>query len=57
MLRNYPDVLNVKQLCEAIGIGRNKAYELLNSNCIKHKRIGKNFCIPKKFVIKYLNEV
>ena len=35
MLNKYPDVLNVKQLCEVLDIGKNTAYKLLKSGNIK----------------------
>ena len=54
MFTNYPDVITIDQLCKMLGIGRAKAYKLLNSNVIKAKRIGKKFLIPKKAVIEFL---
>jgi len=41
MLNKYPDVLTVKQVAEALGIGVNKAYEMVNSRMIGSKRIGR----------------
>ena len=41
MLENYPDLLSIEQLCKILNIGRVKAYELLQANVIKNKRIGK----------------
>ena len=41
MLNNYPDVLTVKQLAEALNIGLNAAYELVNRHEIGAKRIGR----------------
>lgn len=56
MLNKYPDVLNVKQLCEVLGIGKNTAYKLLKSREIKALRIGAVYKIPKRDVIKYLTK-
>lgn len=36
MLNNYPDVLTVKQLAEALNIGLNAAYELVNQLRIRN---------------------
>lgn len=47
MLSNYPDVLTVKQLAEALNIGLNAAYELVNRHEIGAKRIGRAIRIPK----------
>ena len=54
MLNKFPDVLTVKQLAEALGIGVNKAYELVNLRIIGSKRIGRNIRIPKNCLIDYL---
>jgi len=54
MLENYKDILNIKELCEAIDIGKNTAYKLLNTGEIKSVRIGKVYKIPKVWVIEYI---
>ena len=54
MLNKYPDVLNVKQLCEVLGIGKNTAYKLLKSGEIKSVKIGHVYKIPKKYVKQYI---
>ena len=56
MLNKYPDVLNVKQLCEVLGIGKNTAYKLLKNREIKALRIGAVYKIPKREVINYLTK-
>lgn len=32
----YPDIMTVLQVSEALHIGRNSAYNLINSNSIRH---------------------
>ena len=54
IFENYPDVIDVKQLCKMLDIGRNMAYRLLNDELIKSVKIGKTHKIPKLWVIKYL---
>lgn len=54
MLNEYPDVMTVKQLSQALHIGMNSAYALLNSRMIGSRRIGKKYIIPKSCVIDYL---
>ena len=54
MLSKFPDVLTVAQLAEALGIGKNTAYKLINENVIGHKKIGRKTLIPKICVIAYL---
>lgn len=34
MFNNYPDVVNIKQLCEMLGVGITKAYTLVNDNIL-----------------------
>lgn len=54
-LFEYPDVITIKELMEILGIGRNKAYELLKSGKIVSFKEGKKYIIPKKSVLIYLN--
>ena len=54
MFKNWPDCVSVMQLQQMLSIGRNRAYELLKTGEIKHKRIGKIYHIPKIYVIEYL---
>ena len=54
MFINYPDVVKVDDLMTMLHIGRNKAYELLNSNTIQSIRIGKKHLIPKYRVIEFI---
>ncbi|PKM73098.1 MAG: DNA-binding protein [Firmicutes bacterium HGW-Firmicutes-16] len=54
MFNEYHDVLTVEQLAEALGIGKNKAYELINNHVIGYKRIGRKILIPKCCLIDYI---
>ncbi|MBP8640492.1 MAG: helix-turn-helix domain-containing protein [Oscillospiraceae bacterium] len=54
MFKEYPDVLTVEQLAEALGIGKNKAYELISNHVIGYKRIGRKILIPKCCLIDYI---
>jgi excisionase family DNA binding protein len=51
---HYTDVLTPRQLAEALGVGKNTAYELLKNDEIQHKRIGNRYLIPKQCVIDFL---
>lgn len=51
----YPDVVNVKQMCVMLGgIGPKAAYQLLHEGHIRYFKIGKAFRIPKMSVIDYI---
>ena len=57
MFENYPDVVTVKELCQMLQIGRNTAYDLLNSRRLASVRIGRKHLIPKTYIIAYLHDV
>ena len=46
-LRNYPDLLTVKDMQKILNIGRTTAYKLLQSGEVKPLRIGAIYRIPK----------
>ncbi|MSS11311.1 MULTISPECIES: helix-turn-helix domain-containing protein [Clostridia] len=54
MLEQYDDVISANELCEILGIGRNRAYELLQTNQIKGFQMGRPWKIPKVSVEEYL---
>ncbi len=52
---DYPDVVNVKQMCAMLGgIGEKTGYRLLHGGAIKYFTIGRSYRIPKIHVIDYL---
>lgn len=53
---NYPDVLDVPQLCEILSIGVKTAYKLLRNGEIANLRVGRAYRIPKCHVIAYLQK-
>lgn len=54
---DYPDVVNINDLTHMLGIGKNKAYELVNTNAIQSIKIGRKHIIPKFRVIEFLQNV
>ena len=55
MFADFPDVVNVKEMCKMLGnIGVKTAYELLQNNQIKAFKIGREYRIPKICIIEYL---
>ena len=56
MLTDYRDVLDVKDICEILRIGRKTAYGLLKSGKLPYRKIGRCFKIPKAGLIRYLRE-
>jgi excisionase family DNA binding protein len=53
MFEDYPEIMTVDQLCEALLIGRNKAYDLLMTNQIKAVRCS-GWKIPRAAVEEYI---
>lgn len=54
LFSNYPDILNVTEMAQMLGIGRNQAYKLIHQNIIPHRDIGRQHRIAKANVIKYI---
>lgn len=54
MFNEYPDIVSVYQMVEMLGIGLTVAYKLLKAGEIKHKKIGRNYKIPKQSIIQYV---
>ena len=55
MFREYPDVVEVRDLQKMLLTGRNTVLSLLSSGTIQSFRIGNRYKIPKTSVISYIN--
>ena len=55
MLNEYGDVLTVGELAQALRIGINAAYDLVNRRVIASIKIGRKYLIPKQYLLDYLN--
>ncbi|MDD6011994.1 MAG: helix-turn-helix domain-containing protein [Oscillospiraceae bacterium] len=55
MLKDWPDVLTVKQMAKLLGVGVNAAYQLVNDGSIGSCRIGKSIRVPKLCIVDYLD--
>lgn len=51
---DYKDAVDREQLQEILGIGKSLAYKLLQSGEIKSKKVGREYRIPKQYIIEYL---
>lgn len=54
MFDDYPDILTVQDIMQALDIGRNKSYDMLKHNQIKSIKIGSSYRIPKTFLIEFV---
>ena len=56
MFEQYPDILTVEEVCEALRMGYNAVYELLNDGKLKTYKNGRVWRITKQALIQYVSE-
>lgn len=54
MFKEYPDIMTVPQVADALKIGRKAAYALVNGNLLGHIRIGRTIKIPKEMLVEFV---
>lgn len=54
MLKDYPDVMDIGQMCEAFGVSTKTGYKLLKDGKIEYLKIGRAYRIPKAHILRYL---
>ena len=54
MFEQYPEIMSVYEVSEALYIGKNRAYELLEEEVLKGFRIGRIWKIPRKNLEEYV---
>lgn len=55
MLKNHPDVLKIKDMCEVLGgISTKTGYKLIRENKIESIKVGREYCITKISVVDFL---
>lgn len=47
MFREYPDILTIPQVADALGISTKSAYALVNENKLGAVRVGRKIKVPK----------
>ncbi|MFQ6583351.1 helix-turn-helix domain-containing protein [Priestia megaterium] len=55
-IEHYPDVLNVEDIQEILGVGRRQAYNLVSSGQFHTVRVGKRIKILKAVFVRWLND-
>ena len=53
MFEDYPDILSPEEAAEALRIGENAIYELLNEGKLKAYKNGRTWRVPKEAVKEY----
>ena len=56
MFEQYPDILTVEEACEALRMGYNAVYDLLNEGTLKAYKHGRVWRITKQALIQYVSE-
>lgn len=56
MFEEYADILSPGEAAEALRIGENALYELLNNGKLKAYKNGRNWLIPRDAVRQYVLE-
>ena len=54
VFKEYPDILDVKQVGALLGVSTKTVYRLLRSGTIDSVKIGREFRVPKVNVLKYV---
>jgi len=57
MFSSYPDLVSVEQIMTMLNIGKSKAYKLIQSNAIRHIRIGATIRVPKQYLIDFIEQL
>lgn len=48
MFEQYPEIMTVREACQALRVGYNVMYNLLSSGAIKAMKCGRTWKIPRK---------
>lgn len=54
MFDKYEDIMTLEDVCHALRIGKNAAYELVQTGKLKSIRNGRKWFVPKKALQDYV---
>ena len=54
ILRGFPDIMNVEEMCTALSISTKTGYKLLKEGKINGMKVGRTYRIPKVHVLEYM---
>lgn len=54
MFENYPEIMSVQQVAQALDIGLKAAYTLINTKTIGHIKVGRSIKIPRICLIEFV---
>lgn len=56
MFSEYGDIVSIEDVMSMLHIGRSAVYTLLRNKSIKNVMVARKYIIPKKSVIRFLEE-
>lgn len=57
ILKHYPDILNIDEMCSVLGVSTKTGYRLLREGQIISLKVGRTYRIPKVHLLTYLRVV
>ncbi len=54
MLKDYPDVMDISQMCEILDVSTKTGYRILKEGKIRCLKVGRSYRIPKAHLLTYL---
>ena len=54
MLRDYPDIMNIEQVCQILCVSTKTGYKLINEGHLCCMKVGRTYRIPKVHLLEYL---
>lgn len=54
MFKEYPDIMTIAQVAQALGIGLKAAYGLVNRQVLGYIPIGRKKLVPKEMLVEYV---
>ena len=57
ILRGFPDIMNVEEMCTALSISTKTGYKLLKEGKISGMKVGRTYRIPKVHLLSYMRIV
>jgi len=54
VFKDYPDILDVKQVSVLLGVSTKTVYRLLREGSLASLKVGREFRVPKINVLKYI---
>ena len=54
VFKEYPDILDVKQVSRLLGVSTKTVYRILGNGELESLKVGREFRVPKVNVMKYI---